>query len=87
MTITDSQPARAVIVKLDFLRPFKCTNRVEFTLEPQGPATTRVTWAMSGKNDTMSKIVQLFVSMDKMCGGDFEKGLGKLKSLVEAGAR
>ena len=82
MTITDSQPDRIVSVHLEFLRPFKCTNRVEFTLEPNG-AGTRITWMMTGDNTFVSKAMQLFMSMDKMVGGDFEKGLSTLKSLVE----
>jgi hypothetical protein len=31
----------------------------------------------------MSKAYCLFVSMDKMVGGDFEKGLAQLKSVSE----
>jgi hypothetical protein len=31
----------------------------------------------------MSKIMSVFFSMDKMIGGEFEKGLVQLKALVE----
>lgn len=33
----------------------------------------------------ISSLVCLFFNMDKMVGGDFEKGLATLKSVVEAG--
>jgi uncharacterized protein YndB with AHSA1/START domain len=38
---------------------------------------------MTGKNNFVSKAMCLFIDMDKMLGGDFEKGLGELKSVVE----
>jgi hypothetical protein len=33
----------------------------------------------------MAKAFCLFMNMDKMVGGDFERGLAQLKSLVESG--
>jgi hypothetical protein len=32
----------------------------------------------------MAKLVSLFINCDKMVGGEFEQGLAKLKTLVEA---
>lgn len=32
----------------------------------------------------MCKIMQVFMSMDEMCGKDFEKGLNKLKGKMES---
>ncbi|NNC91092.1 MAG: polyketide cyclase, partial [Acidimicrobiia bacterium] len=42
------------------------------------------TWTMPGPHTLMSRIMGIFVSMDKMVGKDFEKGLAQLKSSVEA---
>ena len=39
---------------------------------------------MDGSNNYMSKVMSLFVSMDKMIGGEFEKGLASLGSQVGA---
>ena len=39
---------------------------------------------MTGRNNFMSKAFCLFMNMDKMVGGDFEKGLANMKSVVEA---
>ncbi len=82
MTITQSIPADHVIMKLEFLKPFASTSDVTFKLEPQ-VGGTKVTWAMDGNNNFMSKVMSIFMSMDAMIGKDFEKGLGKLKTLAE----
>jgi Polyketide cyclase / dehydrase and lipid transport len=84
MTLTESRPSDLIRIKLEFLRPFKATNTSEFTFKPQGNQTM-VTWSMSGKNNFVFKAFGMFMNMDKMVGGDFEKGLAQLKSVVEAG--
>jgi hypothetical protein len=83
MTITESQSPELIRIKLEFLRPFKSTNITEFSFQPRGNQTL-VTWAMSGKNNFMSKVFGLFVNCEKMVGKDFEKGLGGIKVIVEA---
>jgi Polyketide cyclase / dehydrase and lipid transport. len=84
-TITDSKPAELVRLKLDFYKPMPGTSDAEFTFKPQG-AATEVTWAMSGKNNFLGKIVCMFMNMDKMMGEQFEKGLADMKTAVEATA-
>jgi hypothetical protein len=86
MTITESRPAELVGSRLEFLKPFKATNAVEFAFQPEGGGTA-VTWSMSGKNIFLSKLFGLFVNCDKMVGRDFEKGLASLKALAEAVAK
>ncbi|BCU78435.1 SRPBCC family protein [Luteolibacter sp. LG18] len=82
MSITDSDPAKRVTMKLEFLKPFAATNTAEFTLAPEGSGTT-VTWTMTGKNNFMAKAFGLVMNMDKLVGKDFEKGLSNLKEIVE----
>jgi hypothetical protein len=82
MTIVESQANRRVGLELQFLRPMKATNQGEFKFEPTGQST-RVTWSTSGSNDFMGKLFAFFVDMDKMVGGDFERGLAALKGLAE----
>jgi hypothetical protein len=53
------------------------------TFKPEGDKTL-VTWSMAGKNNFIGRAVCLFMDMDKMVGGEFEKGLNQLKSIVEA---
>jgi uncharacterized protein YndB with AHSA1/START domain len=86
MTITESHPPDLIRIKLEFLKPFAATNTTEFTFTPEGNQTA-VTWSMAGKNNFIAKAICLFLNMDKMVGGQFEKGLGNMKSVVEAAAK
>jgi len=83
MTLTESHPSDLIRIKLEFLKPFKATNTAEFTFKPEGNQTV-VTWSMIGRKNFMLKAFGLFMNMDKMVGGDFEKGLANMKSVVEA---
>jgi len=83
MILTDSRASELVRIKLEFKKPFEATNTTEFSFKPEADKT-QVTWSMSGTNNFMAKAFGLFMNMDKMVGGDFEKGLAQLKSVVEA---
>ncbi len=82
MTITESTPFSKLAINLDFLKPFEAHNVAEFTLTAQGD-TTLVTWAMHGPANYMTKIIHVFMNMDKMVGPDFEAGLANLKVVAE----
>jgi hypothetical protein len=82
MTLTDSHPIDRIRIKLEFVRPFKSTANTEFAFNPQRDQTA-VTWTMSGRNNFMAKAFCMFMNMDKMVGGDFERGLSQLKSVSE----
>ena len=82
MTLTESQPNELVRIKLEFIKPFAATNTTEFVFKPEADKTM-VTWSMFGTNNFMAKAFGLFMNMDKMVGGDFEKGLAQLKSVAE----
>jgi hypothetical protein len=82
MEILDASVPSKIIIKLDFFKPFEGHNTAEFTMLPQGDATT-VTWAMFGPAPFMSKLMQVFMNMDSMIGKDFEAGLSNLKKLTE----
>jgi hypothetical protein len=86
MTITESRPNDLIRIKLEFFKPFAANNTAEFTFKPEGNQTM-VTWSMFGQNNFMAKAVHLFMNMDKMIGGQFEKGLAQMKSVVEAGRK
>lgn len=82
MEIVEATAPSRVAMRLDFEKPMKGSNRVEFRLRPIG-AQTEVTWAMSGPMPYLSKLITTFVDMDRMVGGDFEAGLANLKALAE----
>lgn len=82
MTITESVPAESVRIQLEFFRPMACRNLTVFTFRPDAGGT-RVTWTMTGRNGFLGKLFCLFMNLDKMVGGDFEKGLADIKGIVE----
>ena len=83
MTVTDSKPDEQILIDLHFIKPFESSCLTEFTFKPDGDKTN-VTWTMSGHNGFISKAFCLFMNMDKMVGGDFEKGLASMKTVAEA---
>lgn len=83
MEIIGATAPSKIGIKLDFIAPFEAHNQAEFTLAPEGSGT-RITWAMHGPANYMAKLMHTLFDMDKMVGGDFEKGLATLKSVAEA---
>jgi Polyketide cyclase / dehydrase and lipid transport len=83
MTLTESRPFELIKIRLEFVKPFAATNTAEFTFKPAGNQTI-VTWSMFGRSNYFCKLMGLFMSMDKMCGTRFEKGLADLKAAAEA---
>jgi uncharacterized protein YndB with AHSA1/START domain len=84
MTIVEAQPDAKLVIRLEFIEPFPADNQTIFTLTPAG-AGTEVNWRMTGPNAFMGKLISVFVSMDSMVGGDFERGLANLKKVSEGG--
>jgi len=83
MTITGSEARNKVDIDLQFLKPFKDEATVEMLIEATDSGS-KVTWRMHGEHSTMTKLMGFFGrTMDKMVGPDFEKGLAKLKTIVE----
>lgn len=86
MTIIESRPDELIRVRLEFVKPLPGTSIAEFTFRPQGNQTA-VTWSMTGTNNFMAKAIHLVMNMDRMIGGQFDRGLADMKSVVESGAR
>lgn len=83
MTLEKSEKPSQIGIKLEFLKPFAATNQTTFTFAPTAGGS-KVTWTMDGENSFMAKAASLFMDMDKLIGGDFEKGLAALKTAAEA---
>lgn len=82
MEILETVPPQRVRIKLDFIEPFEANDQVDFTLTPVADGTT-VRWLMQGPMPYISKLMSVFVSMDRLIGKDFEAGLANLKALAE----
>jgi uncharacterized protein YndB with AHSA1/START domain len=82
LEITESAPPSQVTMRLDMIKPMEGHNTILFALQPQADGTN-VTWSMTGTCPYIAKVIQVFVSMDRMIGGTFEKGLADLKAMAE----
>ncbi|HEY3670050.1 MAG TPA: SRPBCC family protein [Acidimicrobiia bacterium] len=77
MEITDAVESSKVQIALQFLKPFKSSSTTTFELVERDGAT-EVTWRMVGPKTFMTRFMGVFMSMDKMVGKDFDKGLTQL---------
>jgi uncharacterized protein YndB with AHSA1/START domain len=82
MEILDTSVPSKIVIKLDFFKPFEGHNTAEFTILPQGDATS-VSWLMHGAAPFMHRLMRVFINVDNMIGKDFEIGLANLKRLAE----
>ncbi|MDP3072979.1 MAG: SRPBCC family protein [Opitutaceae bacterium] len=85
-TIIESKPGERVRQRMDWKEPMEGTSTVDFTFKPEGNQTL-MTWHMYGPQNYVGKVMCLFMNMDKMVGGQFEKGLADLKTIAEGGAK
>ena len=85
MEIVESRPDSAVKIKLEFEAPMKASNLAHFAVSPEGKGVT-LSWAMTGERNFVQKAFGLLMDMDKMVGGEFNKGLTDIKLLSEVEA-
>lgn len=83
LEITDAVMPSRISMQLDMTSPMEAHNLVEFALKPNGSGTD-VTWTMTGRSPFIAKVMCVFFSMDRMVGGEFDKGLASLKALAES---
>lgn len=87
MEITSSAD-REIDLRLIFEKPWKATNQVVFELNPvesaDGTPQTAVVWRMAGQQQGFMGLLSKVIPMDRLVGKDFEKGLARLKEVVEA---
>ncbi|WP_047547557.1 SRPBCC family protein [Psychroserpens sp. Hel_I_66] len=70
--------------EIEFVEPMESKSNIVWTFEPVEEGT-KVTWAMKGKQDFMTKAYVAFAgSIEKNTAPDFERGLFKLDSIVKA---
>ena len=82
MEITAADAPNRLQIALQFLKPFKASSTTAFELRETG-GTTQVTWRMVGPKTFTTRLMGVFMSMDKMVGPDFEKGLERLSEVAQ----
>jgi hypothetical protein len=80
--VTESIPNQIVKTKLEYTEPFEMSQLAEVSLTPAAGGTL-VRWSVRGSNNSLFRVIGLFMDSDKMVGGEFEKGLNRLKALTE----
>lgn len=76
---TTSISNERVDMDLVFTAPWESTSMVYYTFVEKGESVD-VTWGYDGK---MPLLMSLFMDMDEMLGGQYEKGLAALKEKLE----
>ena len=74
---------KKVVHKIHFTKPQKGTAESIFTLLETNLATTTVTWTFYISTPRPWNIFNLFSSLDKQMGKDFEDGLAAMKAMIE----
>lgn len=69
--------------EIRFIKPFKSTSWAYITTTSVNDNQTRVLWNFNGKMKYPTNLTLLFMNMEKMVGGDLDKGLQNLKSILE----
>lgn len=81
-TLVESVPNQSTKFALSYQKPYAMEQTAYVTIRSEGAGSV-VRWGVEGKNNFLMRLMCLFMSMDKMMGPHFDKGLGKLKGLVE----
>lgn len=70
--------ADQVDVAVTFEKPFRSTATSTFLFVPADGARTEVVWRMTGEQRGIAALLGRVVPMDRILGGDLEKGLTRL---------
>jgi uncharacterized protein YndB with AHSA1/START domain len=81
MEITAAEAPSRLVIALQFIKPFTSSNTTTFLLDERDDGT-HVTWRMVGPKTFMTRLMGVFMSMDKMVGRDFERGLARLSEVA-----
>ncbi len=81
MTILESKPNEYVKVDLEFIEPFSGKAIAEFVLAPASGGT-QLTERTSSDHNFFSKIMCMFMDMDKMIGDKYEEGFRRMNNIL-----
>lgn len=81
--VVDVVPNQKVTTKITYFKPMEFTQISEFSLTQKNEGTV-MRWTVSGNKTFISRLMCIFMDLDKYLGGEFENGLRKLKEIVES---
>ena len=82
-SITAIKEGERVDMQIHFLKPWDNVANAYFTTESVSGNQTKVKWGFYNDVKYPMKVMRLFMNMEKMIGKDFDKGLAKLKEVME----
>ncbi|RYZ91338.1 MAG: hypothetical protein EOP04_00880 [Proteobacteria bacterium] len=82
LQIINLVPNESVDIKLTMTEPMTMSHMVHYKLEPVGEGT-KFTWWQEGQNGLFGKVMTVVIDCETMFGEDMEKGIAKLKTVVE----
>jgi hypothetical protein len=82
-TIKKITEGESVDYLLHFIKPYDDVADATMATTSVAENQTKVTWAIKGKMPYPMNLMQLFMNMDKMIGGDLAIGLANLKIILE----
>lgn len=84
MKTTAAETDKSISQRIEFVKPFESQSNINWSFENTNEGT-KVTWNMKGKQDFMTKMYTTFAgSIEENTAPDFERGLFKLDSIVNA---
>ena len=81
--VIESVPNKLVKTKLTYTKPMEMTQTAEVLLPPV-EGGTQVKWSVDGHNGFLFRLMGIIMNVEKTVGGEFEKGLLKLKNQAES---
>ena len=78
----DIKPNESVLIRLIMTAPIAVDNKVTYHVVPV-EGGTQLTWAISGENGYLMKLIGVFIDCEKMMQEQFTAGINNLKAIVE----
>lgn len=83
MTLAESKPSELIRFDMEFIKPFPAPAVVTYAFQPTAEGKTVLSQTITGQTLFISKVMGLFMSMDKFIGARFEEGFANLRPIVE----
>lgn len=82
MTITNIEPEKDIVVKMEFYKPMSGEGKVQWITNAQSDSKTELVWTFEQELTFFNRYFGLV--MESMMGKHFEKGLLNYKTLIES---
>ncbi len=82
LTNTGVKELEEIAYQMHFIKPWESFSEGYVRIVDENGAT-KVAWGLYGKNPFPWNVIMLFMSMDKMVGNDFSRGLEMLQNICE----